>query len=78
VRDLVDIARKVTGREIPVRVGPRRPGDPPALVSDPALAQARLRWSPHYADVAVQIAHAWAWRQGGRGAFRRARATTSA
>jgi UDP-arabinose 4-epimerase len=78
VRELVDIARKVTGRDIPVRVGPRRPGDPPALVSDPALAQARLRWSPRYADVAVQIAHAWAWRQGGRGAFRRARSTTSA
>ncbi|HEY4747606.1 MAG TPA: hypothetical protein VIH38_08570, partial [Steroidobacteraceae bacterium] len=74
----VDIARKVTGREIPVRVGPRRPGDPPALVSDPALAQARLRWSPHYADVAVQMAHAWAWRQGGRGAFKRAGAATFA
>ncbi len=74
VRELVDIARKVTGRDIPIRSGPRRPGDAPALVSDPTLARARLGWSPRYADVAAQVAHAWAWRQGGRGAFRRAQA----
>jgi len=77
VRALVDIARKVTGRDIPVRVGPRRPGDPPALVSDPALARARLGWSPRFDDIAVQMAHAWAWRQRGRAGFRRARAATS-
>lgn len=71
VRELVDIARKVTGLDIPVRVGPRRPGDPPAL------AQARLGWSPRYADMAVQMAHAWSWRQGGRGAFQRPRTATS-
>jgi UDP-glucose 4-epimerase len=47
------------------------------LVSDPALAQARLEWSRRYADIAVQMAHAWTWRQGGRGAFQRARAATS-
>jgi UDP-arabinose 4-epimerase len=72
VRELVDIARKVTGRDVPVRIGPRRPGDPPALVSDPALARTRLGWSPRYADVAQQVAHAWAWRQGGRLGFKRA------
>jgi UDP-arabinose 4-epimerase len=77
VRELIDIARKVTGRDIPVRVGPRRPGDPPALVSDPALAQARLGWSPRYADIAMQMAHAWSWRQGGRRVFQRAGAATS-
>jgi UDP-glucose-4-epimerase GalE len=77
VRELVDIAREVTGRDIPVRVGPRRPGDPPALVSDPALARARLRWSPRFADIAVQLAHAWAWRGRGRAGFQRARARTT-
>jgi UDP-arabinose 4-epimerase len=77
VRELVAIAREVTGRDIPLRLGPRRPGDPPALVSDPALARARLAWVPRYADVATQMAHAWTWRQGGRHAFKRMQATTS-
>src|SRR5712671_5712779 len=72
VRQLIDIARKVTGRDIPIRFGARRPGDPPELVSDPALARARLGWSARYADVADQVAHAWAWRQGRRRTFKRA------
>jgi UDP-glucose-4-epimerase GalE len=73
VRELVDITRTITGRDVPVRVGARRPGDPPALVSDPSLARARLGWAPRFADAAEQIAHAWAWRQGGRRGFKRAR-----
>ncbi len=64
VRELVDTARKVTGRDIPVQIGPRRAGDPPALVADPAMARERLGWQPRYADLATQVAHAWAWRQG--------------
>ena len=72
VRELVAIAQKVTGRDIPVGVGPRRAGDPPALVSDPALARARLGWSPRYADAAQQMADAWAWRQGGCRHWKRA------
>jgi UDP-arabinose 4-epimerase len=72
VRELVDIVGKVTGREIPVRVGPRRPGDPPLLVSDPAHAHRRLGWTPRYPEAAEQIAHAWRWRGAGQRAFRRA------
>ncbi len=75
VRELIEIARNVTGRDVPVRVGPRRPGDPPALVSDPSLAKTRLGWAPRYADAAEQLAHAWAWRQGGCRAFKRAQRT---
>ena len=74
MRHLLAGARKVTGRDIPTRVGARRPGDPPELVSAPALAHERLGWSPRYPDVAEQIAHAWAWRQSGRRAFKRAQA----
>jgi len=78
VRELIDIAARVTGRDIPVRVGPRRAGDPPALVADPARARARLGWAPRFADAAEQIAHAWRWREGGRRAFRRAQAAAPA
>jgi UDP-arabinose 4-epimerase len=75
VLELVEIARKIAGRNIPMRFGPRRTGDPPKLVSDPARARERLGWSPRYPDVAQQIAHAWAWRQDGRRAFKRFQAT---
>ena len=43
VRELVDSVGQVTGRSIPIRIGPRRPGDPPVLVADPALAKQRAR-----------------------------------
>ncbi len=71
VRELIDVARKVTGRDIAVRSGARRAGDSPALVSDPTLIRTRLGWSPRYADVAQQIAHAWAWRNGRCGGWNR-------
>src|SRR5262249_49562049 len=74
VRELVQIARAVTGRSIPTRSGPRRPGDPPALVSDPALSRERLAWSPRRPRGALPHAPAWAWREGGLRAWSRARA----
>lgn len=64
VRELVATARRVTGRAISVHVGPRRLGDPPALVADASRASERLGWQPRYSDLATQVAHAWAWREG--------------
>ena len=64
VRQLVDTAREITQREIPVAIGPRRPGDPPVLVADATRARDRLGWRPSRSDIATQVAHAWAWRQG--------------
>jgi UDP-glucose-4-epimerase GalE len=64
LRELVDGVHQVTNRDVTVRVGPRRPGDPPALVADAARARQQLGWQPRYSDIATQIAHAWAWRQG--------------
>lgn len=61
VRQVVAAARKVTGRNIPVRYGKRRDGDPPALVADSAYAQRVLGWMPRRSDLASQIADAWAW-----------------
>jgi UDP-glucose-4-epimerase GalE len=62
VRQLIEIAARVTGCHIPTRSGPRRPGDPAKLISDPALSRERLRLLPRYPNVAQQIAHAWAWQ----------------
>src|SRR6202167_5127366 len=44
VKEVLDKIEQVTGRKVPVRVAPRRPGDPPALVADARLAEQVLRW----------------------------------
>ncbi|MBS1223684.1 MAG: galE, partial [Proteobacteria bacterium] len=61
VREVIDTARAVTGRGIPVQYGERRPGDPARLVADSRRARAELGWEPRYADLATIIAHAWRW-----------------
>jgi UDP-glucose-4-epimerase GalE len=64
VRELVAQVREVTGREFPVQVGTRRPGDPPVLVADASRARRQLSWQPVYSDLSSQVRHAWVWRQG--------------
>ncbi len=63
VRQIIDIARKVTGHEIPVRECPRRHGDPAVLVASPEKARRLLGWNPQYSDVESIIASAWQWHQ---------------
>ncbi|MFN3717197.1 MAG: NAD-dependent epimerase/dehydratase family protein, partial [Thiobacillus sp.] len=63
VQAVIDAARRVTGREIPLVDAPRRPGDPPRLVADASQARAVLGWQPRYADLETIVAHAWAWEQ---------------
>ena len=64
MRQVVDACAKVTGRDIPVEEGPRRPGDPPKLVASAARARARARLgaapSP---SIETMIDDAWAWYQ---------------
>lgn len=62
VREVVDTARAVTGRKIPTITGPRRPGDPAALVADASRAKSILGWVPRRSDLASEIADAWAWQ----------------
>jgi UDP-glucose 4-epimerase len=62
VREVIEVARKVTGREIPVREEPRRPGDPAQLVASSEKIRAELGWEPEK-DLETMIADAWAWRQ---------------
>jgi len=63
VREVIETAKQVTGKDIPVKECPRRAGDPPILVGSSALAREILGWSPLYADLKVIIAHAWQWHQ---------------
>jgi UDP-arabinose 4-epimerase len=74
VCELTAIVREVTGCEFPVQLGPRRPGDPPVLIADASRAHHQLSWRPRYSDLNTQVTHAWAWRQGGRAAWKRIQA----
>ncbi len=62
VRQVIEAARTVTGRDIPVREEPRRPGDPAQLVASSEKIRAELGWEPEK-DLEAMIADAWAWRQ---------------
>jgi UDP-glucose-4-epimerase GalE len=44
VKEVLDAVEKVTGRPVPRRIMSRRPGDPPALIADPRLAESLLQW----------------------------------
>ena len=63
VREVIDSARRVTGREIPVIVEDRRPGDPAVLVASSVKIQKELGWSPKFSDLDSILASAWEWHQ---------------
>jgi UDP-glucose 4-epimerase len=63
VKEVIDVARAVTGRDIEVRVGARRAGDPAFLVASSARIKQELNWSPQFQDLRLIIESAWAWMQ---------------
>lgn len=63
VREMIDAARTITGRPIPVRVAPRRPGDPAMLVASSDKIRKELGWTPKYQDLDKIVGSAWNWLQ---------------
>lgn len=63
VREVIETARAVTGRDINVRVGPRRPGDPAVLVASSEKIGRELGWKPQFQDLKLIIQSAWDWMQ---------------
>jgi UDP-glucose 4-epimerase len=61
VREVIDTAERVTGRTIPIRVVPRRPGDPAALVASSDRIRAALGWSPRFQQLETIVESAWKW-----------------
>jgi UDP-glucose-4-epimerase GalE len=61
VRELIDSVARVSGRELPIVEEGRRPGDPPALVANPARAREVLSWQPAYTEIDDIVATAWKW-----------------
>jgi UDP-glucose 4-epimerase len=63
VREVIESARRVTGRAIPAEVHPRRPGDPAKLVASSEKAIRELGWKPKYTHLDDIIRTAWIWHQ---------------
>jgi UDP-glucose 4-epimerase len=63
VQEVIDAARRVTGRDIVTSEAPRRAGDPPRLVADSRRVRAVLGWQPKFASLEQIVEHAWSWEQ---------------
>jgi len=61
VFEVIECARRVTGREISYDLAPRRPGDPPTLVASAHRAEQVLKWIPRYASLESIVESAWRW-----------------
>jgi UDP-glucose 4-epimerase len=63
VKEVIDVARKVTGKEIPAEVAPRREGDPAVLIASAKKIKSELGWKPQYDQLETIIETAWKWHQ---------------
>jgi len=63
VRQVIDVARRVTGHPIPAMESPRRTGDPAILVASSAKIRRELDWKPRFPDMEKIIGSAWEWHR---------------
>src|SRR5207253_9821988 len=61
VREVIDTAREVTGRQIATRIAPRRAGDPSVLLASAEKIKRDLGWQPQFQDLKLIIKSAWDW-----------------
>ena len=62
VKEIVETCRLVTGHSIPVKVCPRRPGDPPSLYASGTRARTVMGWNPTHSDIESIIKDAWSFQ----------------
>ena len=65
VREVIENAESISGKEVPRIEGPRRPGDCTKLVSGSSRAEAELGWTPARSTLDQMIGDAWRWHQTG-------------
>lgn len=63
VKEVVETARRITNREIPAEIAPRRPGDPARLVAAADKARKMLKWKPRYPELDAIVESAWNWHR---------------
>ena len=61
VREVTDVVKRVSGVDFPVRLSPRRAGDPATLVAKADRIRDTLRWRPEHDDLEEIVRHALAW-----------------
>ncbi len=61
VREVIESVERASGRKIPLKEGPRRPGDPPSLVADARRAEKVLGWRPQIPELDKIVEMAWRW-----------------
>ena len=76
VDEVIAAVERIGGRPVPASRGPRRAGDPPALVADAGAAQAALGWQPAYPSLDDIVETAWRWHERGQGEGRDPRRAT--
>lgn len=70
VKQVIDTAQRISGRDFPVRVAPRRQGDAVEVVADAGRARERLGWKPRYDDLDIIVRHALNWEERMRDRYR--------
>ena len=63
VKEVIEVARQVTGADIKAVIADRRPGDPATLIASSAKAKKELGWQPEYADLKTIVESAWIWHK---------------
>jgi UDP-glucose 4-epimerase len=63
VREVIRTVEEVTGKPVPVKEGPRRPGDPAVLVASSDRIQRELGWRPRWTDLRAIVETAWNWHR---------------
>jgi UDP-glucose 4-epimerase len=63
VREIVEIARRISNRTVPIKTAPRRAGDPAVLLADSTQAQLHLGWKPVSSDLNSIVSSAWNWHK---------------
>ena len=64
VRQVIEVARQVTGHTIPVIESPRRLGDPAVLIASSEKIRRELCWQPKFSDLESIVESAWQWHRG--------------
>lgn len=62
-REIIDAVQRVTGKQIPIKEAPRRPGDPPELYALPAKIEKELGWKARFTNLDEIVRTAWTWFQ---------------
>jgi UDP-glucose 4-epimerase len=63
VKEVIEVARNITSKQIPAKIVERRPGDPAVLIGSSDKAFKELGWKPQFADLNAIVETAWQWHK---------------